>query len=48
LNTVPYVERFAYFFPPDLPAVDTNGAMTDAGSYWNSLTSNEAFAANIE
>lgn len=48
LNTVPYVERFAYFFPPGLPAVDTNGAMTDAGRYWNSLTSIEAFTANIE
>lgn len=48
MNTVPYVERYAYFFPPVLPAVDTNGAMTDAGSYWNSLISNEAFAANIE
>ncbi len=48
MNTVPYVERYAYFFPPVLPAVDTNGAMTDAGSYWNSLISTEAFAANIE
>lgn len=48
MNTVPYVERYAYFFPPVLPAVDTNGAMTNAGSYWNSLISTEAFAANIE
>lgn len=48
MNTVPYVERYAYFFPPVLPAVDTNGAMTDAGSYWNSLISTEVFTANIE
>ncbi len=48
MNTVPYVERYAYFFPPVLPAVDTNGVMTDAGSYWNTLTSTGAFAENIQ
>lgn len=48
MNTVPYVERYAYFFPPVLPAVDTNGAMTDAGRYWNDIVSPVSFPANIE
>ena len=47
LNTLPYIERYAYFFEHNLPA-SSGGVLTDAGSYWNSLTSPVSFPVNIE
>jgi Glycosyl hydrolase catalytic core len=48
MNATSYVERYAYFFPAVLPATDAGGALTDAGMYWNSLSSPAAFLVNVE
>ncbi len=47
MNSVPYVERYAYFmFGND--AVGTNGLLNDISNYWNSLPSPTIFPFNIE
>jgi Glycosyl hydrolase catalytic core len=47
LNTVPYVERYAYFqFTAD--AIGSNGLLNDLARYWNSLPSPPVFATNID
>lgn len=48
MNGLTYLERYAYFFPASVPAVDANGIMTEAGRYWNDLVSPVSFPANIE
>ncbi len=48
MNATDYIERYSYFFPAAVPAVDAGGAITAAGSYWNSLASPVSFPANIE
>ncbi len=48
MNNTAYVERYAYFFPNAVPAVDATGALTNVGNYWNNLTSTVSFSANIE
>jgi hypothetical protein len=48
MNVTDYVERYAYFFPAAVPAVDALGVMTDAGRYWNNITSPVSFPVNIE
>ncbi len=49
LNTVPYVERYAYFFPGKYPM--TSGApdyvITDLGKVWFDIVSPSAFTSNI-
>jgi hypothetical protein len=32
-----YIERYAYFFPPALPAIDANGNLTSIGTKWRDL-----------
>lgn len=32
-----YIERYAYFFPPTLPAIDANGGLTSIGLKWKNL-----------
>jgi Glycosyl hydrolase catalytic core len=47
LNTVPYVERYAYFqFSTN--AVDANGNLNDVAKFWNSLPSTQVFPVNID
>ncbi|GAB2806885.1 glycoside hydrolase family protein [Ferruginibacter profundus] len=48
MNATDYIERYSYFFPAAVPAVDATGALTDAGKYWNNLVSPVAFPANIQ
>jgi len=48
LNGTSYVERYSYFFPNSVPAVDAGGAMTDVGIYWNNIVSPGSFPVNIE
>jgi hypothetical protein len=48
MNTISWVERYAYFFPASVPAVDVNGAITEAGLYWNDIISPASIALNIE
>ncbi len=47
LNTVPYVERYAYF-QTRTNAVDANGVLNDLAKYWNNLPSPPVFPANID
>ncbi len=48
MNSTSYVERYAYFFPAAVPAIDAGGALTDAGTYWNNLSSPASFLVNVE
>ncbi|HEX7367150.1 MAG TPA: glycosyl hydrolase [Pelobium sp.] len=49
LNQLPYVERYAYFFPTVVPP--TSGApgfaLTAAGQAWNEIAAPSAYAANV-
>ena len=47
MNTISYIERYSYFFPPTVPGVNSNNTLTNVGAYWKSLTSPKAFTSNI-
>nr|WP_294898054.1 glycosyl hydrolase [uncultured Pedobacter sp.] len=49
LNTVPYVERYAYFFPSSLPISSgaPSYAPTALGQVWYNISSPSALSANI-
>lgn len=50
MNTLPYVERYAYFFPlppSTLNAANTDKSLTDMGLYWKSLPSTKSISGNI-
>lgn len=47
LNTLPYIERYSFFFEHNYPAVTTPGVLSDLGAYWKSLPSTKAFSGNI-
>lgn len=47
MNSTPYVERYAYFFPKPLPDVNADFTLTDIGEYWKSLASTKSFNGNI-
>lgn len=47
MNTTPYIERYAYFFPKPVPEVNADYSLTEAGAYWKSLPSAKAFSGNI-
>lgn len=47
LNNTDYVERYSYFFPNPIPAVNGDGSLTDAGAYWKSMPSTKSFNGNI-
>lgn len=47
MNSTPYVERYAYFFPKTLPDVNSDFSLTEAGEYWKSLISTKSFNGNI-
>ncbi len=48
MNGTSYVERYAWFFPNSVPAVNASGALTEVGVYWNNIVSPVSIAANIE
>ncbi len=49
LEQQPYIERYAYFFPPALPPVDGNGAITNIGkAYRDFNASTPAITKNID
>lgn len=49
LEQQPFIERYAYFFPPALPPVDGNGAITPIGlAYKNFNASTPAIKKNID
>jgi len=47
LNTLPYIERYSFFFEHNYPAVTTPGVLSELGAYWKSLPSTKAFSSNI-
>ncbi len=47
MNATPWVERYSYFFPNTVPALNPDNSLTDAAAYWKTLTSPKAFSANI-
>jgi hypothetical protein len=47
MNSTPYIERYAYFFPKSVPDVNADGTLTDAGLYWKNLSSAPSFSGNI-
>jgi Glycosyl hydrolase catalytic core len=46
MNTVPYIERYSYFFPPPIPALNPNNTLSTAAQYWKSLPSPKSLAGN--
>lgn len=47
MNSTPYIERYAYFFPKPVPEVNDDFTLTDIGAYWKSLPSAKTFSGNI-
>lgn len=47
MNNTAYVERYAYFFPSVLPAVNPDNSLTNAGTYWKSLPAAKSFTGNV-
>lgn len=47
MNNTAYVERYSYFFPNSVPAVNADFTLTEAGTYWKSLASAKSFSGNI-
>lgn len=47
LNSQNYVERYAYFFPSAIPAVNPDFTLTSVGQTWANLPSVPSFGSNI-
>lgn len=47
MNSTPYIERYAYFFPKPVPEVNADFSLTDVGAYWKSLPTTKSFSGNI-
>ncbi len=47
MNSQPYIERYAYFFPTTVPALNPDNSLTDAAIYWKSLPATKSIAGNI-
>jgi len=47
MNSVPYIERYAYFFPGTVPGANADGTLTPEGAYWKSLPSPGSLSGNI-
>ena len=47
MNNTSYIERYSYFFPAAVPAVQTDNSLTTAGAYWKSLPSSKSLSGNI-
>jgi len=47
MNTQPHIERYSYFFPAPLPAINPDNSLTAAGAYWKSLITAKSFSRNI-
>jgi hypothetical protein len=47
MNSTSWIERYAYFFPATVPGVNADYSLTNVGMYWNNLTSEKSFQANI-
>ena len=47
MNNTSYIERYSYFFPNTVPAVNNDFTLTEAGQYWHDLNSTQSFSGNI-
>ncbi len=47
LDSDPRIERYAYFFPPGVPATDSIGGLTPAGKVYSDHTSVNAHSDNV-
>lgn len=47
MNSTSYIERYSYFFPASVPAVQPDNSLTVAGAYWKSLPSTKSLSGNI-
>ena len=47
MNTTPWIERYAYFFPNTVPGVNADFSLTNVGAYWKNLASAKSFSGNI-
>ena len=47
MNSTSYIERYSYFFPAAVPAVQPDNSFTVAGAYWKSLPSSKSLSGNI-
>lgn len=47
MNTQSYIERYSYFFPPPIPALNTNNTLSIAAAYWKSLPSAKSMSTNF-
>ncbi|MBT9484662.1 glycosyl hydrolase [Sediminibacterium sp.] len=47
MNNQPFVERYAYFFPSPLPAVNPDNSLTSVAAYWESLPTTKSLSGNI-
>jgi hypothetical protein len=47
MNTLPYVERYSYFFPPAMLALNTDNTLSPAAIYWKSLPSAKSLTNNF-
>jgi len=47
MNGNSLIEKYSYFFPNTVPAVNSDNTLTAAGTYWKSLVSAKSFTGNI-
>lgn len=47
MNSTNYIERYSYFFPNSVPAVNSDFSLTEAGQYWKDIVSPTSFTGNI-
>ncbi len=47
MNSQPYIERYAYFFPTTVPALNPDNSLTNAAIYWKGLPVTKSIAGNI-
>lgn len=47
MNTNNVIERYSYFFPNSIPALNPDNSFTTAGVYWKNLVSAKSFTGNI-
>jgi hypothetical protein len=47
MNSQSFIERYAYFFPNTLPAVNPDNSLTSAAAYWKSLPTTKSLSGNI-
>lgn len=47
MNGQPFIERYAYFFPSSVPALNPDNSLTNAAIYWKNLPATKSIAKNV-